>query len=258
MIWQFQDTNIYVLASVHVMAPDRNTPVDSINDILAVASKVIFEASLDCNDLPITRYINDQLSRNVSKTLFRDARNIWLKYGLSNSELNPSKIWSAALSISMQIFSTIGFDSKNGVDKIIWESSRNGAKDVDWLEDESVGLMCFENSPKEEQAKFLTETVRNKRKVVDSLIEIVEGWNSTSEEALLKILNTSLNEYPVIFNSLIIDRNIQWIPRFLESLKANTPTLFVVGALHCVGESSILKILERDHGYPSSLINAKS
>ena len=158
----------------------------------------------------------------------------------------------------MQIFSTIGFFSEYGIDKIIWESSRNGAKDVDWLEGQNVGLMCFENSPKEEQAKFLTETVRNKRKVIDSLTGIIEGWNSTNEEALLKILNTSLDEYPTIFNSLIIDRNIQWIPKFLESLKANTPTLFVVGALHCVGESSILKILEREHGYSSSLINAKS
>jgi len=167
MIWHFKDTNIYLLGSVHVMAADRNTHVDSINEILAVVSRVIFETSLDFNDFPIARYKNDQLSRNISKTLFRDTKKIWLKYGLPYSDLNPSKIWSVALSISMQTFSTIGLDSANGIDQMIWESSKNGAKDVGWLEDQNAGLVCFENSPKEEQTKFLSETVRNKRKGIN-------------------------------------------------------------------------------------------
>ena len=81
---------------------------------------------------------------------------------MSISELEQSKIWNAALSITNHIFSSIGLEYENGIDKFIWDKSYRSNKNVDWLEEQGAGLLCFDNSCNEEQQRFLMETVRNK------------------------------------------------------------------------------------------------
>lgn len=165
-----------------------------------------------------------------------------------------SKIWHTALSITTQIYSSIGIKNDNGVDKIVWNKSHQSNKNVSWLEEQVEALICFDNSDIEEQRKTLTQIVRNKQKVIQEINEIIESWNTVNIDRLLKVLHTSIEESPTLFNCLIFERNIKWIDNLLEALKSNTPTLFVVGALHCVGNNSILDILNKKYGYPSNLI----
>lgn len=255
MIWKFDDSNVYVIGSVHVMSADGNSHTESINRIIDIVSRVVFETSLEFGELPITQYKHEKLSNQISKALFRDVKKKWVKYGLELCQLESSKIWNTAISISMQIFASIGLYSENGVDKILWNRSKERGLDIDWLEDQESGLACFDNSPIEEQQRLLTEAVRNKKKGIQVITEIIEGWNSADESRLLKVLEASLNEYPVLYNCLIVERNLQWVGKLLDSLKADKPTLFVVGALHCIGERSILNLLNEYHGYSAKLIN---
>ena len=255
MIWKFNNCNVYGLGSVHLMGDGQNNHVKAMDDTFSLVSRVVFETSLDFGDLSITRYENEKLSDNISKSLFRDVKKVWTKYGLKQSGLEESKIWSAALSIGNHIFTSIGLDAKNGVDRVIWGKSIENAKKVEWLEDQLAGLQCFDSAPIEELQKSLTEAARNKKKLIGVVTETIASWNAASEERLLKVLHTSLKEYPSLFNCLIYQRNNQWKETFLEALGSTTPTLFVVGALHCVGDQSILDVLDREYGFASSLIN---
>ena len=256
MIWQFDNSQIYVLGSVHVMREDDNNHIKSINYTYEKVTNVVFETSLDFGNIPIARYENDKLAKNISKTLFRDVKQTWLKYGLQYSDLDQSKIWHAANSIIFSIFNNIGFSSENGIDRIIWNKSQQDNKKVEWLESQTAGLSCLDNSPIEEQQKILTKAVRNKSKIIEEITEITESWNAANEERLLKVLQICLDELPTMFNCLIIERNSLWVNKFVDSLNSGAPTLFVVGALHCVGGCSILNMLHEKHGCSSKLINA--
>ncbi len=244
-----------MLGSVHVMKEDDNNHQNAINDVYDKVSKVVFETSLDFEQSPISSYEDDKLSKNISKALFRDTKKAWLKHGFEYSELDKSKIWQAAISIMYTIFNNNGFLTENGIDRIIWNKSKEDNKEIEWLESQSAGLSSLDKSPIEEQHKFLIRAVRNKNEIIKEITTITESWNVGDEESLLRILNTALEELPEMFNNLILERNSQWLSKFITALNSNTPMLFVVGVLHCVGKCSIQNMLLENHGYTSKIIN---
>lgn len=258
MIWQFDNSQIYMLGSVHVMKEDDNNHQSVINDVYNKVSKIVFETSLDFEQIPLlTSYEDDKLSNNISKELFRDTKKAWLKYGLEYSQLENSKIWNAAISIMFRIFNKNGFLTENGIDKIIWNKSKEDKKEIEWLESQSAGLSSMDNSPIEEQHNFLIKAVRNKNETIKEITLITEAWNAGDEESLLCILNSALEELPSMFSSLIIERNTKWLNKFITALNADAPVLFVVGALHCIGKCSIQNMLLENHGYTSKRINTE-
>lgn len=74
MIWKFDNHNVFVLGSVHMMREGQNNHINSINQTLDLVSSVVFETSLDFGDFPITQFKDEKLSNNISKSLFRDTR----------------------------------------------------------------------------------------------------------------------------------------------------------------------------------------
>jgi len=254
MIWQFDNSQVYILGSVHMMKEGAITAQSAIDNVYNQVSKVVFETSLDFPQNPIYFYEKDKLSKNTSKALFRDTKKAWLKHGLEYSDLEKSKIWYAALSIGSRININNGFLAEYGIDRIMWDKSKEDSKEVDWLESQDAGLSCFDNAPLEEQRKFLMKPVRDKKEVLKEMITLTDSWNSGDEESLIRILDVALEEFPEIFSSLLFQRNSDWLSKFIAAIDSGTPTLFVVGALHCVGESSIQNMLSKSHGYTSKII----
>jgi len=254
MIWQFDNSQVYILGSVHVMKEGAINHQSAINDVYDKVSKVVFETSLDFVQIPMCLYENDKLSKNTSKALFRDTKKVWLKQGLEYSELEKSKIWRAALSINSTIVSDNGFLEESGVDRVMWNKSKEDNKEIEWLEPQIAGISCFDNAPLEEQHKFLMKPVRDKKEVINEINTLVDSWNSGDEESLLRILNTALEEFPEMFNSLVLQRNSDWLSKFKTAIDSGIPTLFIVGVLHCVGKYSIQNMLLDNHGYTSKII----
>lgn len=255
MIWKFDNTEAYLLGSVHAMRKEDNLHSSSINDIYNKVTKVVFETSLDITSQPLCFYDEDKLSKNISKTLFRDVKRVWLKYKLPYGDLEKSKIWQAANSIAFNILENEGFLDQYGIDRLLWEKSKKDQKTIELLESSETSLLSFDNAPIEEQRKYLAQVVRNKSKVIDQFNTIIQSWNIGDEETLSFVLRSCLEELPVMFNSLIVERNELWLNHFLSAFRSGVPTLFVVGVLHCTGEYKIQNMVWNPHGYNSEIIN---
>ena len=256
MIWQFSNTHSYLLGSVHLLSESGNAHLDVIDEVYATVENVVFEASLYFEEIPIRFYEKGKLSSNISKSLFRDAKKEWQKHKLDYSEFVKSKIWNATNSIAVAILNKAGFFPEYGIDRNMWDRSCADRKNIEWLESQSAVFACFDNAPIEEQINGLIKTVRDKKSVIEQMVDIAEGWKECDEERLSKVLQSCLNEYPVMFNDLINKRNSIWADKFISIIESKVPTLFVVGALHCVGSCSIQSILNGKYGYGSMLFNS--
>ena len=53
------------------------------------------------------------------------------------------------------------------------------------------------------------------------------------------------DEYPELFASLVVDRNMSWMPRLEGMVESDDIELVLVGALHLVGEKGILSQLSK-------------
>mgnify|MGYP001415718654 CR=1 FL=1 len=52
------------------------------------------------------------------------------------------------------------------------------------------------------------------------------------------------NEAPELYNSLLRQRNLNWIPQIDQMLRDNGTEFVLVGAAHLVGDEGLLKLLE--------------
>lgn len=254
MIWKFDNSQVYILASIHFMKGGDNNHIDIINNIYDKVSKVIFETSLDPEQNILKPYQNDKLSDNISKSLLRDTKKTWLKYNLPYSHLEKSKVWLVAKTIEQSIYYKNKFLAENGIDRLLWNKSEKDKKKIEWLESQDAGMSYFDNSPIKEQNKSLINAVRNKNQVIEKIIKIIKIWNTSDEEQLSCFFNSLADDFPILFRGLIIERNSLWINKFISVLNSDIPTLFVVGALHCVGTCSIQNMLLEQYGYTSKII----
>ena len=62
---------------------------------------------------------------------------------------------------------------------------------------------------------------------------------------MAKILQEGFDEYPDLYRPLTVDRNRQWLPHIEQLLDDSEDYLVVVGALHLVGQESVIDLLER-------------
>ena len=257
MIWHFENTEIYILGSLHVLREDDNTHLNSIEEIYTNVTTIVFESSLDFEHQQVCFYNDDKLSNHISKTLFRDVKKTWLKYGFPYADLEKSKIWQVANSIIFGILESKGLNAQNGIDNLLWEKSKTDKKHIEVLEPPDAALSFFDSAPLEEQVKYLSNTVRNKKQVIEGMNGVIENWKTGNMEELAIILRTTIENLPVMFNGLIAERNSLWMNHFISALNSEVPTLFVIGALHCVDVCSIQNMLRDKHGYTSNIINIK-
>jgi uncharacterized protein YbaP (TraB family) len=62
------------------------------------------------------------------------------------------------------------------------------------------------------------------------------------------MLLMSFTDNPAAYNSLITERNRNWMPQLDACLKRSTPCFVIVGAAHIVGPQGLLALL-RQRGY---------
>jgi uncharacterized protein YbaP (TraB family) len=166
MIWKINNSQVYLLGSVHLMKNEANSHLISIDDVYKDVTTVVFEHTLDAEQNRLCFYEDDKLSNNISRSLFRDVKNKWLKYRMDYSLLEKSKIWSATNSIAINILGNAGFSSEYGIDRLLWDRSRNDNKKIEWLESLDEVYSCFDTAPVDEQKHNLAKTVRDKNEVI--------------------------------------------------------------------------------------------
>jgi uncharacterized protein YbaP (TraB family) len=81
-----------------------------------------------------------------------------------------------------------------------------------------------------------------------SLRTLLTAWQTGDAAALEKTLLSSFSENPAAYESLITERNRNWMPQLDACLKRSAPCFVIVGAAHVVGPQGLLAML-RQRGY---------
>jgi uncharacterized protein YbaP (TraB family) len=235
-----------MLASMHALPEVNSILPDDIWSAHKLSRQVVFESDLDYNKEPsFVRLTNSEvLSSYISPELFSSASDLWHSFGRTDS-IHSAKPWFAGLVLSVHLTLRSGFNFKFGVDRQLWQSTPTSARLT--LEGPEA-LLAFDKSPLSEQIEYLASIALDPDSVQHSLRRLYGGWIKRDSSVFAKELIARRNQFPIGFGFLIDDRNRTWIPQILHILRSGIPTLFVMGALHFEGESSIHKLMKQ-HGY---------
>ena len=95
--------------------------------------------------------------------------------------------------------------------------------------------------------KIIVDTYGGMEKDAD---ELISDWARGDTEALAKTLVHDFDRFPDLYRSLIVDRNRKWADEIGALLDDDQNYLIVVGALHLVGDDSVIELL-RTRGHPA-------
>ncbi|MBC8527250.1 MAG: TraB/GumN family protein, partial [Candidatus Cloacimonetes bacterium] len=96
----------------------------------------------------------------------------------------------------------------------------------------------------EDQEAFIVKSVDQFDEMESVLHDLVDAWDAGDLEKLDELLNEEFEEYPAIKQSLLINRNYNWLDDVIEYTKDNEDYLVIVGSGHLAGEEGLVELLE--------------
>ncbi len=153
--------------------------------------------------------------------------------------------------LQMLEFQRMGF-APQGVDVVFNIRALADGKAIGALEtiDEQIAFLALMGEGRE--SEFIIMSLEDLKRTSDSIDKMIDAWRTGDSEVLRTLLiDGMLERAPGLYDSLLRQRNLRWIPQ-IEFMFDDPETEFVlVGAAHLVGEDGILEYL-RAKGYEIS------
>lgn len=250
---------VYLLGSVHFLPPSEQLP-DAIEAAYTDAEALVMEIDMDDLDpaqiqqamlelgmLPPGQSLRQLLGEAVYAQVAARAN----KLGLDPALLEHFRPWMAAMTLVQLHMMKMGLDPLAGVEQRLSARAQRDGKPIEGLEtiDQQLGLLA--KLPPQQQHEFLMYSVQDSERMSREIDELLAAWRQGDTDTLERLLAAGFEQYPDLYRPLTVERNRNWIGRIEALLNERDDYLVVVGALHLVGQDSVVELL-RNKGHQVS------
>jgi len=190
------------------------------------------------------RTFNGAVSRDTLAMVEKKLKNTPLAIEL----IEPMKPWMVMLMLEALGAQTAGLDPQLGLDKHFYDLANEKGKQVIGLETAESQMDRFDKMPERMQEQMLRSELEEMETEQSSLRSILTAWQNGDAATIEKMLLGSFSDNPAAYNSLITERNRNWMPQLETCLRRPSPCFVVVGAAHVVGPQGLLAMLQQ-RGY---------
>lgn len=254
-LWSLQGkTNtVYLLGSVHFLAPTETLPA-AMQAAYKDAETLMMEIDMDDLDplevqsvalelgmLPEGRTLEMEIGADTYAQVAAKAKEM----GIEPKMLERFRPWFAALTLVQLHLIKMGLDPNAGVEQRLTALAGKDGKPILGLESLREQLGILAGLAPEQQREFLVYSVEDSERAAKEIDRMLKAWRSGDVEALDELLTEGMEKYPKVYRPLTVDRNRRWIASIEPLLQHEDDYLIVVGALHLVGDDSVVELLER-------------
>lgn len=258
-LWKVQSgsTVMYLAGSVHALTPDAYPLNPAYERAFSASGSLVEEIDLAEADplsgglglLAKGMYQDGRtFDRAVSRETLALVQDKLKATPLTLETIQPMKPWMVMLMIEALGSQSAGLDPELGLDKHFYDLARNGGKQVVGLETAESQIDRFDKMPEPMQEQMLKSELAEMDTERTSLRSLLTAWQSGDVGAIEKLLLGSFSSNPSAYDSLITQRNRNWMPQLEACLKRTSPCFVVVGAAHVVGPQGLLAMLQQ-RGY---------
>ncbi|MCK8514869.1 TraB/GumN family protein [Methylonatrum kenyense] len=247
------DSTLYLFGTMHLL-PEGHAPLAPVIERAFEASDVlVLEMNLsnlnqaEIQQLMFQRGLNTdgrRLSAIVGPERWAEVRAAVEQVGLQPVLLEGMQPWLAGMTLTLSSLHQLGMRPDQGVESYLL---RQAGEDMEVRElekfREQLGVLA--NLSEQTQIALLMQTAREMDDLETITRQTLEAWSAGDVAAQERYLLETYSDYPDLYQALIVDRHRNWLPQ-LEAMLAEPGTYFIaVGALHLVGEDSVLDGLRR-------------
>ena len=257
-LWEVssEKATLFLVGTVHLLKPGTHTVSPAAEAAFQQAGTILLELDLDEAESPASQQLfvrkallqGETLEDKVSSETLALAVEKTEAMGLPFDRLRTLKPWSLSLSLTLFKLQTLGFDPKHGVDRYYFDKGKQAGKEMGALETMEYQLDLFDGMSDRLQEEMLLQTLEELDDLEEEIEELVQAWSGGDGEVLAELMQKSFEDYPDLYQRLVVDRNKNWLLELKPLLDRPGTTLVVVGALHLVGSESVAALLEKQ-GY---------
>lgn len=256
LLWrsQISDKTLYLMGSIHVLQQSHYPLPAVMEEAFQKSDLIIFEIDQQEMESEASQQLflrrglyqnGESLEGNIAPATFQALKDHLDSLKLPVALFQTMKPAYCALAITMMEFQRLGFDAKYGLDHYFAEKAQRLAKKTGALESAEFQINLFFNLAADEQERFLQQTLLELDTFAKESDRMGRAWQQGMSKELHQLLSASFQEFPGLYEKMIVKRNEAWLPQIEDFLDHHQTVLVVVGAGHLVGPHSILKLLEK-------------
>jgi hypothetical protein len=148
----------------------------------------------------------------------------------------------------------LGID-QTGVDNYFYHKATTAEKKIEGLESVKEQIEFVLSMGEGSEDDFIDHAIKELKKTRQILNDLIAAWKQGDEDKLYKLcLAPMKKEYPKLYETLIADRNREWLLKIEHYLQTSQNELILVGVGHLVGEDGIIEHLIKS-GYKVNKFN---
>jgi uncharacterized protein YbaP (TraB family) len=255
-LWKVQSGPrvMYLAGSVHALSADVYPLSAAFTEAYAASDTLLEEINLETAGLlslgpMLLSKAMYQDGRTFDKVVSKETHDLVTTHlkgmPMAAELIRPMKPWMVMLMLSAMQIQQAGLDPNLGLDKHFFDRAKADGKTVVGLETAESQIDRFDKMPEALQEQLLRNTLDEISMQKGELATIVAAWRRGDAAALERDVMSGLKKYPAVYQSLIVERNNNWMPQLEKCLARTTPCMVVVGAAHVVGPDGLLALLRR-------------
>ena len=261
ILWTVQGkyNTVYLLGSVHVLRLEDAGLPEVMQRAYQDAERLVMEIDLDdpgASDpqlmlenvqhlamLPDGQSLRQVLGSDYARINARAQQS-----GLDLALVDQFAPWFVATTLLELELGKRGFSPEYGIEQTLAAQAGRDRKPIEGLETVAQQLELLSGMPLPMQKRFLMMTLAESQELDKELGELLRAWRTGDAGALARLLATESDAFPDLYRRLTVDRNREWVGKLTTLLDDRDDYLVVVGALHLVGQDSVVDLLEQ-RGY---------
>ena len=245
---------LYIGGTIHLLREsDRPFPPE-YDSAYKASEKLVFETDLAALSSPefqqmiLAKAIYSD-GRTLDKVLSAEAYGrlgkLCAEYGLpleSMNQMKPSILMVTLLGLELQ---KLGVDQE-GIDLFYYGKAAADSKPIEGLEtvEEQVEMLTSMGDGIENA--FVVHSMDEMTELDELFDKMIAAWRAGDETSLLELFIKEMKgQFPKLFKAVLVDRNMNWIPKLQEYIVSPETELVLVGVAHLVGEEGVIAQLEK-------------
>lgn len=249
--------SVYLGGTVHLLRPSDYPLPPQFETAYTASEQLYFETDIaGLSDMAVQARLLQQLTYKDGRSLrtvlddntYRALADHLATIGMPMQMLEKFKPGLLVSTLQVFEFQKLGF-TPQGVDAYFNARAIGDGKALGELEPIDAQIGFIADMGEGNESEFIRLSLEDLVEMETSMNQMIDAWRSGNDELLDTLFVNDMKEgYPELYDSLLVQRNLNWMP-IIEAMFGDTDTEFVlVGAAHLVGEDGLLNLL-RNNGY---------
>jgi uncharacterized protein YbaP (TraB family) len=254
-VWKVSkgEHHVFIGGTIHLLGEKDYPLPTSFYRGYDASQIVVFEIDPDVASSPEAqqkfnqhaRYNDDRTLKSVlnNKTytelsLFLSARGMSIS---SFEQFKPSMLSVVLTVVELQRLGLAGI----GVDEFFNKRAKKDGKQRLFLEtiDDQFNALLSTGEGKENQV--IVQAIDELEKMSEIMQQTKQAWRQGDNNTLMAVaLAPWVDDFPKLYQALLVNRNLRWIPQIKSFMKTSEVEYVLVGALHLVGPDGLLALMK--------------